>query len=96
MGFAEITADRFTGAESQTPMRTNNTSDAWPLVGFTASTIIYIYRCIPTFAFPLLSIAMQGITVFTEILPIRELEPTREPAVEVREWAQFVYGMEHI
>ena len=40
------------------------------------------------FAFPFLSIATKGISVFTEILPICKLEPTREQDVEFRERAQ--------
>lgn len=33
--------------------------------------------------------------MFTEILPVRELEPTREPDVDFRERAQITYGSEH-
>lgn len=38
----------------------------------------------------------KAFSVFAEILPIRGLEPTCEPAVEVRERARFAYGTEHI
>ena len=34
--------------------------------------------------------------MFAEILPIRELEPIREPDAEFCERAQFAYGAEHI
>ena len=60
------------------------TSDARPLVGFTASTIIYMCRCVLTFALPL---SRKVLSVSAEILPIRELEPTGEPDFQVRERA---------
>ena len=35
-------------------------------------------------------------SVFAEILPVREPEPTREPAAEAREPTQPAYGTEHV
>ena len=35
-------------------------------------------------------------SVFAETPPVRELEPTRALAVEVRERTQFAYGTEHV
>ena len=68
-------------------MRENNTSVTWPLAGFTASTIACTYRCILTFAFPFHLQPYKVFGVLAEILPVRELEPTREPDVEFRERA---------
>ena len=61
-----------------TLVRANNTPGAWSLVEFVASAIVCIYRCILTPTCFFLSIAMQVFSVFVEILPVREQEPTRE------------------
>ena len=61
-----------------TLVRANNISGAWSLVEFAASAIVCIYRCILTPTCFFLSIAMQVFSVFVEILPVREQEPTRE------------------
>ena len=77
-------------------MWTDNTSGAWPLVRFTAPTIVCIYGCILTPAFFFLSMPCKVYGVFAEIRPVPELEPTRELAGDVCEWAPFSYGMEHL
>ena len=43
-----------------------------------------------------LSMLCKIFSVFAEILPVRELEPTRDLVVDVRERTPFAYGMEHI
>ena len=44
----------------------------------------------PFYAYP-----RKVFSELAEILPVRELEATREPAVRVREWARHAYGTEH-
>ena len=68
----------FWKCKSQTLVWANNTSDAWPLVEFAASAIVCIYGCILTPTCFFLSIPCKVFSVFAEILPVREREPTRE------------------